>query len=267
MAFFGIQEKSIGWAGSVRLSENNPGYILVDTSQLQVRVQTSASLDGYDDSYYLGYVQIITANDQRNHYGRNVEQRWEYSTLPLSDSVSAAERPWYGVDSEKQIGGWRRQYLPKPDVTKVYSPPPDLHNLHSSFSYPMNMSDNFRMRTAKFETLADGRAGPNALNRIERNQNFRLWLVAVEASKVNNLVSYQRLMQIDWGYQIDCSVRLDGASVNLGVSLDRPWHTEKFADLMDPIPPEALNTPAGNEDMDLVYYLDGTRQHVIQHGG
>ena len=52
----------------------------------------------------------------------------------------------------------------------------------------MNMSDNFHMTIAKFETLKDGSHGHNALNRITRNPSFRVWLVAVEESKVSDLI-------------------------------------------------------------------------------
>jgi hypothetical protein len=118
--------------------------------QLQFRIPALASLNKYDDSHYLGYVQIITSNDQHNYYGSDVDQRWNFNKIPLSDSPSKAERPWYGVDSEPHIGGDRRYHLPKPT------------NDRAQFNLQMNMSDDFHMTIAKFETLKDGSRGPQS---------------------------------------------------------------------------------------------------------
>jgi hypothetical protein len=254
MARFDIKGKTIKWVNGLRIIENNPGNIVVDTSQLQVQIQVEAQLFNQDESYYLGYVQIVTYNNQHNHYGNHVDQRWEFSAMPLSDSLSKDERPWYGLERDYNIGGWRRQYLPKPSEDPAGG---------TSFDLQMNMSDNFEMKIAKFENLANGSAGPNAITRVTREQWFRIWLVAVEESKVNDLASYKRLMEIDWGYRINFSVRLDGANADLGVDVDTPWHTVKFGDFMDKIPSEALTAPVGNENQQLNYYLDGVLKHVV----
>jgi hypothetical protein len=251
MAYFDIMEKSISWNGAIRLSKNNPGDIEVDTSQLQVRIHAWASLSRNDNSHYLGYVQIITSNEQHNYYGTDVDQRWNFNKIPLSDSLSKAERPWYGVDSEPHIGGYRRYHLPKPT------------NGSSQFNPQMNMSDDFHMTIAKFETLRDGRAGPNALHDIQRDVSFRVWLVAVEESKVGDLHSYKRLMQLDWGYKFECFVGVQGADAHLSVFLDSPWHYIKFGDYMDPIPGEALSAPVGNENQQLDYYRNGVFDHTV----
>ena len=177
-----------------------------------------------------------------------------FNTKPLSDSPSKAERPWYGLDRDSHIGGYRRQYLPKPGEPGG-GPPFDLE---------MWMSDNFTMTIPKFETLADGSAGPNFLTRIYRDQWFQLWLAAIEISKVNDLASYKRLMEVEWGYKIDSSVILEGDNADLRVSVDSPWHTVKFGDFMDPIPAGALNAPVANENQELDYYLGGVFKHVIE---
>ena len=127
----------------------------------------------------------------------------------------------------------------------------------------MNMSDDFHMTIAKFETLKDGNPGPNALNRITRSQQFQVWLVAVDENKMNNLASYKRFMQLDWIYQFDCSVSLEGEP-SLVVHSENHWHNTKFGDFMDPIPPEALQAPAGNENLQLNYYLNGQFDHVVK---
>jgi hypothetical protein len=252
MASFDIKTKNIDWDWEgIRISKNNPGNIVVDNSQLQVRTQVQASLSSSDESHYLGYVQIIRdANTQYIYYGNNVQERWEFSTLPISDSPSKPARPWYGLDKEEFIGGYRRQYLRKPPTDR------------SDFDL-MNMSDNFKWKISKFENLANGSAGPNALTQIRRAQYFRVWLVAVEESKVGNLASYKRLMQFDWAYQFDCSVSLQGAQAVLEVRQDNPWYEVKIGDFMTQIPPEALNAPVGNENQQLNHYLNGEFQYVV----
>src|SRR5512132_1728848 len=151
MASFGIKTKRIDWDWEgIRISRNNPDNIVVDTSQLQVRTQVQASLLSSDESHYLGYVQIIwLANTQFIYYGNSVQEHWEFSTLPISDSPSKGARPWYGLDSENAIGGYRHQYLPKPSGDRS-----DFDDLQ------MTMSDNFTMTISKFENLANGSAGP-----------------------------------------------------------------------------------------------------------
>jgi hypothetical protein len=189
-------------------------------------------------------------NEQHNYYGSDVDQRWDFDKIPLSDPF-LKQRPLYGVGSEPHIGGYRRYYLPKPT------------NGPSQSNLQMNMSDDFHMTIAKFETLRDGRAGPNTLHDITRDESFRVWLVAVEESKVSDLHSYKRLMQLDWGYTFECFVRLEEADAHLSVFLDNPWHYVKFGDYMDPIPDEALHASVGNENQQLDYYRNGVFDHTV----
>jgi hypothetical protein len=124
----------------------------------------------------------------------------------------------------------------------------------------MNMSDSFGPMIAK---SAGGSAGQNMLNRIERDQRFRAWLVAVEESKVGTLASYKRLVQFDWRYWYDCSVSLQGAHAELTVSRDYTDTWVKFGDFMDPIPPEALTAPIANENQQLNYYVGEKFDHIV----
>jgi hypothetical protein len=247
VAVFDITEKSIRWTGSIGITEDNPDYIVVDSKQLEVQMRVDASLFSNDESHYLGYVQIVEYNYQSHHYGSNVQLRWEFIKTPLSDSPQKEERPWYGIAEDKPLGGWRRRELVKPTSGQ---------NL---FDLQMNMSDSFGPKIAK---SADGSAGQNMLNRIERDQRFRVWLVAVEESKVGTLASYKRLVQFDWRYWYDCSVSL-GAYAALTVSQDYTDTMVKFGDFMDQIPPEALTAPIANENQQLNYYVGGRFDHVV----
>jgi hypothetical protein len=248
VGMFDIKEKSIDWTGSIRITEDNPDYIVVDTSQLKVKMRVEASLGSSDESHYLGYVQIVTYNYQSNYYGSNVKLRWEFSKTPLSDSYHKEERPWYGIAGDNPLGGYRRQKLTKPTEGQQV------------FDLQMNMSDSLGPKIAK---SAGGSAGQNMLNRIERDQMFRAWLVAVEESKVGTLASYKRLVQFDWRYWYDCSVSLEGAHAQLTVSRDYTSTWAKFGDFMDQIPPEALTAPIANENQQLNYYVGEKFDHVV----
>ena len=80
MPRFEIKKKSIEFTGNIMITEDNPEYIVVDTSRLEVKMRVEASLSSFDESYYLCYVQIVTNNPvaglvpgQSNYYGKDVE--------------------------------------------------------------------------------------------------------------------------------------------------------------------------------------------------
>jgi hypothetical protein len=150
MAYFDIMEKSISWDGAIRISKNNPDNIEVDTSQLQVRIPALASLNKYDDSHYL-----VTSRSSRRTISTITIVAMSISAGTLIKFLSLTrllKQNDHGmvVDSEPHIGGDRRYHLPKPT------------NDRAQFNLQMNMSDDFHMTIAKFETLKDGSRGPQS---------------------------------------------------------------------------------------------------------
>ncbi len=243
MANFSITDSDIQFTDN-STHTINPGNIELCTRQLQVKVVVSAEL-GNNESYYLGYIQICTSNDQKNFYGNDVQQRWEFNTIPISDSDDEGNIPWYGVNNDPYLNGSRR--------VELIGPINADQNLF--------MSDHFEPTVAKFETLANGTAGPKTLNRIQRDQSFRLWLVAVEINKADERDSYQKLMQLDWTYSLDCNVSF---GVNAGVTwtTDNPTYVDK-SNNMDEIPEAAFNPPIANDNQQLEYYLNHNFKHII----
>jgi hypothetical protein len=243
MANFSIKTKDIQFTKDTA-HKINPGNIEVCTRQLQVKVAVAAELKK-DEAYYLGYIQVCTRNDQRNDYGKDVQQRWEFSTSPISDADAEENIPWYGVGNDPFINGSRRVKLVGPIKA----------------DQSLSMSDHFQMTVAKFETLADGKDGPNMLNRIERNQSFSLWLVAVDVNKADKPDHYQKLMQIDWTYTLDGTVSF-GEKGGLTLTTDNPVYVDK-SDKMDQIPAAAFKAPISNDNQELAYYLKGVKKHII----
>lgn len=245
MANFSIKSKDIQFANN-STHTINPGNIEICTRQLQVKVVVSAELEN-NESYYLGYIQICTSNDQKNYYGNDddVEQRWEFNTIPISDSDDEGNIPWYGVGNDSSLNGSRRVELIGP----------------INADNDLFMSDHFEPTVAKFETLATGDRGPKMLKRIHRDQSFRLWLVAVEINKADERDSYQKLMQLDRTYSLDCNVSF---GVNAGVTwtTDNPAYVDK-SDNMDQIPEAAFNPPIANDNQELAYYLNDEKKHII----
>jgi hypothetical protein len=247
MATFNIVAQTVQWTGVAGSQQQTPGKIVLNSRRLEVRISVSATLLA-GESYYLGYIQVCTANNQRNFYGANVEQRWEFSNLPVSDSAAAEERPWYGIDSEPKIGGFRRVKLVGPLNNSVQT---------------VNMTDDFAPGVAKLDTLSNGVAGPNRLNRVIRDQSFRLWLAAIPTNKVNQLADYQRLFELDWRYQLDYNVNWVGGNANVVVVQDNPTHTIHVGNAMHPIPMAALLQSIANDSQQLNYYSNNVQQHVI----
>jgi hypothetical protein len=243
MAKFPIKSKDVQFANKTT-HKTNPGNIEVCTGQLQVKVVVAAELEK-DEAYYLGYIQVCTKSDERNDYGKDVQQRWEFSKTPISDSDAEGNIPWYGVGDDPFISGSRRIKLVGPIKA----------------DQSLSMSDHLEMTVAKFETLADGKAGPNMLNRIELNQSFSLWLVAVDVNQADKPEHYQKLLQIDWTYMLDGTVSF-GDKAGLTLTTDNPVYVDK-SDKMDKIPAAAFKAPIANDNEELVYYLNGVKKHVI----
>jgi hypothetical protein len=245
MANFSITSKDIQFTNDTTHTINQ-NSIELRTRQLQVKVVANATLEN-NESYYLGYIQVCTNNNQKNFYSNDgdIEQRWEFNTSPISDSDAEGNIPWYGVGNDPSLDGSRR--------VELIGPINADQNLF--------MSDRFEPRVAKFEILVNGTAGQRMLNRIQRNQSFRLWLVAVDVNKADEPASYQKLMQLDWTYNLDGTVSFDGNG-DLNLTTDNPVWVDK-SDNMDQIPVAAFNTPIANDNQELACYLDDVKQHVI----
>jgi hypothetical protein len=245
--------KGILFTGDVVVAENNPGNIVVQTRRLAVSntFGWESKPSSPPDSYYIGYIQILLENFQSNHYAGNVEQRWEFSQLPLSDSLSVTECPWYGIDRDPYTPGLRRAELIGPATGQG----------DRSGEVVLGMTDDFKIKVAKHESLANGNPGPNALTQIERFQKFRTWLVLVKTNQVSNLGVYRILMQIDWSYKCSYAINIGASSFTL--TYDGSSYEEKFGGMVDPIPPLALRGPVANIDQKLFHYLNGIKGYQI----
>jgi hypothetical protein len=176
------QGKEISFTGDVQLVEDNPGNIVIQMRRLVVsnKYGWETKPDSPNGPYYIGYIQVILENRQSNHYGPTVEQRWEFDQLPLSDSISPTQCPWYGIDQDPFIPALRRAQIGTPGEED------------RNGQVVLGMTDDFRLKVAKYESLANGAPGPNMLTQIERYQKFRTWLVLVSTDQVGNLSAYSK---------------------------------------------------------------------------
>lgn len=248
MPTFILEKFAATTAGLLRLESQTPGKVNLKSKSLEVRATLKYRFDEGVD-FYVGFVQICTANAQVNHYGAGVEQRWEFKQVPVSDSANAGERPWYGDRDEAFIGGLRRLLIKGPNEALL--------------SKQFNMSDFFRPGIAKFEALPNGAAGPNQLSRITRDQSFRLWFVSVKAKEQNQLASYTRLAQVDWRCEYDVTVAHAGTVATIAVVTDSLTVATKQGHTMDPLHTAAFTAPTANDNQKLRRYVNGVKTNTI----
>ncbi len=248
MATFNFEKLTVNAPGQIAITSQTAGKVNLKSKILEVRSTVKVLLT-YNEKYYVGFVQVCTANSQVNHYGPNVEQKWEFSHPIVSDAGASNERPWYGTRNEGFIGGLRRIQLDGPSIMA---------------SKQFNMSDFFVPGIAKFETLANHNAGPNQLTRITRDQSFRLWLVAVAVSQQAQGNHYIKFAKVDWRYEYDLTVNYAGPTASIVVNNGALTYTAPtHGSLIPALPLAAFNTPTANDNQQLSRYVNGGLANVI----
>jgi hypothetical protein len=96
MATFNFEKLTVNAPRQIAITSQTAGKVNLKSKILEVRSTVKVLLT-YNEKYYVGFVQVCTANSRVNHYRPNVEQKWEFSHPVVSDAGASNERPWYGT--------------------------------------------------------------------------------------------------------------------------------------------------------------------------
>lgn len=267
MAEFELSYFSVSTTGALAIVSQSPGKVNARTKRIEVTSTVKANLTGAE-KYYVGIVQVCYRNQQINHYGPTVQQKWEFNQGIVSDSAAADERPWYGGFREPNTEGFRRRMI---------------HGSRTMQQLQFSMTDDFAPGIAKFESLPMNAPGPNSLTQITRDQRFRLWLVAVPTSSdprnPNCATQFIRMAEVDWRYQYDIALTI-GADPGHSITAHN-YNTDLLTSTIafnahgrgtmdspgdsggSAIPAAAFTAPIANDNQQLARYLNNVQTNVI----
>lgn len=254
MASFKILSRSIQWVGQLEYALSNPANIQVLAPRLQIKAQVEAMLLP-GECYCAGFVQICTEALNRSDYGHSVNQRWEFSSLPLSDSENMSQRPFYGY-------GWDVS-MPVRRFLQIEMPADADLTQCAPAEYDLGMSDRLTATIAKRATAANGQPSDRVLNSYRRFQSFRTWLVAVPVKFLAEREKYTPLLQWDWEHRVALNVKISAGVTSVNVIANAASAKEKSVAMMDPLPEEAFKSPICNQDQELSAYLGDAKTHTV----
>ncbi len=164
--------------GTVQFDESNDGYLSYTTPMVRFRASVKCPKTSGED-WKIGFVQFITMHKIKYSYLDENYTEWKINT-PISDCIGS-EYPWYdGSDGYAKAEGTANLYCD------------DNFNVKMGWRQPL--PDNFSEERENEE-----------LSKIERAQNFVVFLTAVNSAENKYII----IKQIDWSYsfaaQVNCS--------------------------------------------------------------
>ncbi|KAG7456855.1 hypothetical protein MATL_G00240350 [Megalops atlanticus] len=227
--------------GAVSATIDQLPTVIEEDSPIVLRYKTpyfkaSASLEmppiARNEIWEVGWIQACTHMEFYNTYSNIGMLSWELPDLrdgrvtAISDS-DGVSYPWYGNTTEvKTLSG------------------PTFKPSH----FTVSMDDNFHPSVTWAVTVS-GSSTP-LLTRIERDQSFTTWLVALNTVTKKTIL----LQTIKWRMRVDISVdptKPLGSRATLA-----GWHSQeqpRILTRMEPIPANALGRPNANDAQVLMW--------------
>jgi len=188
------------------------------------------------EQYEIGFIQVCSYNEQRNHYGSDATQRWEFAALPVNDSDDDKNIPWYNIVNAR---------------TEIFGP------AAQPIARSVVLNDGFDPRVA----VTEAGVPTSYLYRIFRNQNFKVWLVEHRVGSPD----YTPLRYLEWTIPVDIHFNWEGNKPNYSSWVDKsPWSGCYIFNALPPIPDEAFKAPRANTAQALYRYpADGSAKQFL----
>jgi len=139
--------------GDVKLNEDNPGALQYITPLFRLKASVTCLDEDLTCKWKVGFVQVLMGAAITHSYDGGNRNRWEFPTLPVSDSTGT-EFPWYGGNKGYKYG-------------------------HGTVD--IGMDDNFAIDVGWDLTREDGQEDPSCkLTSVHRHQCFAVWLMAYD---------------------------------------------------------------------------------------
>jgi hypothetical protein len=215
--------------------EHKENMIVYRSPVFSLTASVEVSIDNAEQ-YEIGFIQVCSYNEQRNYYGSDATQRWEFAVLPVNDSDDDKNIPWYNIAYAR---------------TEVFGPAVQF------VARSVVLNDGFEPRVS----VTEAGAPTSYLYRIVRNQNFKIWLVAHRAGSTN----YMPLRYLEWMIPVDIQFNWEANKPVYSSWVDKsPWSGCHLYNALPPIPDEAFKTPRANIAQALYLYPgDGSPKRFL----
>ncbi|XP_036410096.1 protein FAM78B-like [Megalops cyprinoides] len=185
-----------------------------------------------NETWVVGWIQACTQMEFYNTYSDIGMSSWELPELregrvkAISDS-DGVSYPWYGDTTE----------------TVTLSGPTSKPS-----SFTVSMNDNFYPSVTWAVPVSD--SSTPLLTRVERDQSFTTWLVALNAVTKETIL----LQTIKWRMRVDISIDPAKPLGSRATLAGRPRQEQpRILTHMEPIPPNALGRPNANDAQVLMW--------------